>query len=198
MSVRILIIPCILLLTEACSNTITPPGRSFSYSFEDGMEGWNIAAADTGNPTVDWSIQPSAVQAYEGQHSLRFYVDNRNDASKIWIIHSYSVTPGTIYHVDVSYYFGTADFGEVNLFELLTGISGTAPADGKSFLSDTRHEDTGNGTPGHTGYLWLHKSFSKTITGNTNRRIYVIIGIWGTYEAPRTYYVDDLKVLITS
>ena len=28
--------------------------------------------------------------------------------------------------------------------------------------------------------------------------IHVVIGVWGTWETPRTYYVDDVRVRLTA
>jgi hypothetical protein len=28
-------------------------------------------------------------------------------------------------------------------------------------------------------------------------RIHIVIGVWGTWETPRTYYVDNVRLLFT-
>ena len=189
-----------LLFVQACGTELGPPEARLAFSFEQGMEGWAAAAADTGLPGgayAPWSIQPSTDLAYDGRYALKFSVANYTDAAKIWIVRPFRVTPGSSYAVEVSYAFGTADFGQANLFELLAGTFESAPVDGRSLLAGTLHEPTGNGAGGDVGYQWLRKRFRGSARGNASGLLYVVVGVWGTWEGARTYYVDDLTVSLT-
>ncbi len=54
--------------------------------------------------------------------------------------------------------------------------------------------NTGNGATGDVGYRWLRKRYQFTAATAADGRLYVIIGVWGTYEISRTYFVDDVRV----
>jgi len=56
-------------------------------------------------------------------------------------------------------------------------------------------EGTYNG--GMDGYVWLEKSIQKEITAGADGNLYIILGIWGTWEGPRTYYFDNLILKLT-
>ena len=53
-------------------------------------------------------------------------------------------------------------------------------------------EGTYNG--GTDGYIWLSKSITKEITVDDSGKIYLVLGIWGTWEGARTYYLDNINV----
>jgi hypothetical protein len=56
-------------------------------------------------------------------------------------------------------------------------------------------EGTYNG--GTDGYVWLEKSVRKEITSGADGNLYLVLGIWGTWEGPRTYYFDNLTLNLT-
>lgn len=195
-----------ILVVQGCGDSsttptqCTAPGGQYTFSFEQGLEGWTPEAADTGSPGsayAPWSIRPTTDLVCTGQQSLRLQVDNYTDAAKIWIVRAFAAEMGGTYAVDVSYAFGTADWGNANLWDLRTGATATAPVDGASFLAATVHDETGNGATNGGGYLWLRKSTHVSVRVGASGYIYVIIGIWGTWEAPRRYYLDDVAVTLT-
>ena len=56
--------------------------------------------------------------------------------------------------------------------------------------------DTGNGHPdSDVGYVWLDNSCTFAVQSNVNGKIYVILGVWGVWETPRTYYLDSIRVV---
>ncbi len=90
--------------------------------------------------------------------------------------------------------FGTSDFGEVNLFTIITGASPRRPAT----LSDlTFQGTTGNGAATNVGLRWLRKSYTLHATTGADGVLYLTVGVWGTDETTRTYYVDALHVTFT-
>ena len=197
---RFLSLAFVLPVALGCAESLRPPRTPYSFSFEQGMDDWTTAAADTGAPGgayAPWSIERSAELAYDGQYALKFHMDNYTDAAKIWIVRPFAVTPGRSYDIAISYAFGTRDFGQANLFVLLAGVFRTPPRDGPSLLAGTVQDHTGNGSDSDVGYRWLRKSVSPSISADGSGRVYVVLGVWGTWETPRTYYVDDVLVQIT-
>jgi len=193
---------CVVLLGFACACTtgVSAPEVSATFSFEQGMDGWAAVAADTGAPPgayAPWSIVPATDFAYDGEQALRLFMANHTDAAKIWIVRSFAVAPGRMYDVDVSYAFGSSDFGTLNLFDLRTGSFLSPPADGPALLAGTLHDYTGNGSDSDIGYRWLRKHVRTALRADASGLIYVVVGIWGTTEFSRTYYLDDLTVQVT-
>ncbi|MBI3578717.1 MAG: hypothetical protein HY089_04805 [Ignavibacteriales bacterium] len=142
------------------------------------------------HPSVEWSIQRAQDMSTEGTTALKLYLANLNDAGKIWIERSFLVKPNTSYQVNVKYAFASGDYGFVNLWTLITGLR-KSPAQTRDDL--TYQGNTGNGS-GAAGYKWLKKSYDFTAQSGSEGRLYLTIGVWGTWETTRTYYVDSVAV----
>jgi hypothetical protein len=192
-----------LLGIQGCGHSDSSPfvGTRSQSSFEHGMDDWTTAAADIGNPSqggyAPWSIDPSIDYASDGQWALKFHMENNTDAAKIWIVRPFTVTDGQAYRVEISYDFGTADYGPLNNFQLLIGVFSVPPADGPALIAGTTHADTGTGQNSDVEYVWLPKSFQITAPGNEKGLLYVVIGIWGTFEITRNYYLDNIVVQLS-
>jgi len=195
---RILGIAFGLLWVGGCGEAVAPPETHSTFSFEQGLDGWapdaDACEVPPGILCAPWTIERTADLAYEGQHALKFYMDNVIDGAVIWIVRPFPVTPGRSYEVDVSYAFATRDWGEVNLFVLFTGVFRAPPTD---LHVGTVQEPTGNGASSDVGYRWLRKRFHAAVSGDASGVLYVVVGVWGTWETPRTYFVDDLTVQLT-
>lgn len=175
------------------------PGGDLHFSFESGLEGWAVSATDTlvGETGIAWWVRPSASKAFEGSYALEFYMANYTDAAKIWIVRPITVSPNSPYRVTINYALGTQDWGTANLFGLITGVTVIEPRTGAD-LANTFHGDTGNGASNDVGYRWLDKRVEVDVTANAEGRLYVVVGVWGTWEGARTYYVDALHVQIVA
>ena len=182
----------------ACADVGTGPGdppMSYEYWFEDGLGDWAVRALDTelGDGHIEWSIEPSIQLARRGQWSLKYFMNNLNDAGKIWIERPFDVEPNGRYSVRLSYELASRDFGDVNLFRIITGVL-PEPADHRDALVPTYQDQTGNGYDTDVGFRWLNKDYEVTATAGEDGKLYVLIGVWGTWETPRTYYVDDVRI----
>ena len=166
------------------------------FSFEVDMQGWEARAMDLelANSTIDWSIARSQKRASEGGSSLRLYLENWNDMGKIWIEQGFVVKPNARYVVNVSYAFASADWGDANLFEIITGVLQEPPRSRYDLLYQG---GTGNGAGSDVGYVWLEKSYSFSVESDVTGKLYVVVGVWGVWETPRTYYLDSVRVVFT-
>jgi hypothetical protein len=182
----------VIFLFGGCVNN-PPEQGDYSFSFEHDMEGWSAKGTDLDNPPVEWSIQRSQEIARDGHTAIKYYLSNVNDAGKIWIERPFDVKPDSLYQVNVRYSFASADCGDINLWTIITGVVPEAPQSRDDLIYQ---KDTGNGSTG-PGYEWLDKSYDFTIQSNSSGKLYVIIGIWGTWETDRTYYVDEVQVSFT-
>ena len=189
MSKIIYLLVCIPLILAGCSTLQIP--KQTEFSFEQGMDGWVAQGTDLSNPAVEWSIELSGDMASEGDTSLKVYLNNLNDAGKIWIQRPFDVDSDSYYQVHVDYDFASADYGDLNLWTIITGAVLGPPTKADELVYQ---RDTGNGADKDEGYKWLHKTYTFDMRTGPEKEIYVIIGVWGTWETARTYYIDNIKV----
>ena len=170
------------------------PEFDLTYSFEFGLAEWFANGVDLTDPIVTWSVEPSNEQASSGTNSVRLQIDNINGMAKVWIERTVNVAPSVPYDVDISFDFGTADFGEVNLWRILSGAHTNSPATAAAL---TVQDATGNGSPANVGVRWLQKNYRVRAYSDAGGRMRIVIGVWGTWETPRTYYIDNVRLLFT-
>lgn len=196
---RICFIPLALgiaALAACADDSMTgPDGRvTFETSFETGLDGFASDGTDLDDPPIEWSIERTQEEAAEGAWSLRLDLDNLNDAGKIWIERAFDLEPGSAYDVDVTYAFGTSDFGDINTWTIIAGVDPENP----EVVGDlTFQGSTSTGGDEDVGVVWLDKSHSFTATAGATGELWVSLGVWGTSEFPRTYYLDDIRIEFT-
>lgn len=188
-----------LVLFCGCEDKSTeslPATDAHLFSFEEGMEEWQARGIDLelGDTLLTWSIRRTQEMAKSGSTAVKFYLENWNDAGKIWIEQPFVVQPNCSYDVNISYAFASADFGLANLWTIIAGVVPQRP----ETRDDLVYQDhTGNGSDTDVGYRWLEKSYACDVTAAADGEVYVMVGIWGTWETPRTYYLDSLSILFT-
>jgi hypothetical protein len=91
----------------------------------------------------------------------------------------------------VEYDFASNDYGDLNLWTVITGALLGPPTKADELVYQ---RDTGNGADKDDGYKWLHKTYSFDMRTGPEKEIIVIIGIWGTWETARNYYIDNVKI----
>lgn len=196
------ILPLLLLvgLLPGCAQVedpilVDPPEPvELSFSFEADLEGWEAVAIDTLDPPIDWRVQHTSDEAFEGAGSVELFLDNLNDQGKIWVEREVGLVSGVPYDVQVSYLLGTSDWGSVNLFTIITGVHNEPPRtpDDLSFQGNTGH-DQGEAA----GLVWLEKGYNFEVTPKGAGEVFVAIGMWGTSEFPRTYHLDNVRLRFT-
>lgn len=206
-SLRNAYVPCaaaslltgVVLAVSACSSgdpvqPAPPDPVEFSFSFDEGMEGWAAAATDTLDPPIEWHVRHSTARARSGDGSVELHLENLNDAGKVWMERSVQLEAGVTYEVDLSYAFATSDWGDFNLFTVIAGVHAAPPrtADDLTF-----QDDTGHGGEEDVGFVWQDRSYSFSVTAPPDGVLHVAVGVWGTWETTRTYFVDDLTVVFT-
>ena len=179
------------LILSGCIDDNEDMNTSFHYSFEKNMEDWMPDGTDLSDPPINWSIEPTDEQASHENRSIRLYLNNLNDAGKIWMERPFTLEPNKQYELNLSYQFATQDFGDFNLFTIVAGVSTKNPETIEDLMFQ---DDTGHHQDQDVGYVWLNKSYTFTIQTNDSGMVYVMIGVWGTWETPRTYYVDNVNI----
>ena len=163
----------------------------FFYSFEKGMDEWKTDGTDLDEPQIDWGIERTTNLSYSGDYAITLYLDNMNDAGKIWLEKSFNLSENSQYEVNISYNFATRDYGDVNLFKILTGTTTQNP---ESYNDLTVQETTGHDQGSEQGYIWLNKTYKSTIQTDESGRIFIHIGVWGTWETYRQYFIDNVNI----
>jgi hypothetical protein len=180
----------------ACADDTTGPEDivRFESSFEEGLDGFVADGTDLDDPPIEWSIERTDERADDGEWSVRLELENLNDAGKIWIERPFDLEPGRAYDVAVSYAFATADFGDINSWTIVAGVT---PEDPEVRDDLTFQGSTANGEDQDVGFVWLEKSHAFTATASPSGELWLALGVWGTSEFLRTYYLDDVEVAFT-
>lgn len=194
-------LPLLLSILDglSCNSPTESSGGVYTYSFESGMDEWRTRALDVTmnlpdtTITIPWHILQSNARASRGTKSLEFYFQNSTDAAKIWIERTFIVTSGKPYTVTVTYDFASADGGAVGGQTLVTRITAVSP-DSSSQIIAGAIGGTYNG--GGFEYRWIKKRVDSEIVPTSPGQIYVVIGVWGTFEIESTYYIDNVQVQI--
>jgi hypothetical protein len=188
-----------VLLVAGCDTVTEPrtPPIQERFIFQNDLQGWSGRAIDVhvGDDEIDWSIEHSTERATVGSGSVRLSVDNRSDAAKLWIEYSVMVAPNADYDVRIDFSLATSDWSDVNLWRVLAGALPESPAITDDLVPAFQN-DTRAGTPPGSGYVWQRRTYNEALRTGSEGMIYVIVGIWGTSEFQRTYFVDDVVLTI--
>lgn len=163
---------------------ITPkPDGSQFYSFENNSEGWTANATDLG--PADWFISRNGEFWVDGAISLKLDLNNTSGKGKVWITRAFDVVPGNKYRVSLDYAFSSRNSAD---FQLIAGVFRSPPQSGDD-LSSAFQDDTTTLSP-----LWVHKSYDFTIKSKKSSTVYVVIGVMGTKQTHREYFIDSVCV----
>ncbi|HEU4463432.1 MAG TPA: hypothetical protein VFS53_00160 [Gemmatimonadota bacterium] len=182
-----------LAIVAACSDDATGPGDGllFETSFEDGFDGFVPDGTDLDDPPVEWEIERTDERADDGEWSVRLELENLNDAGKIWIERRFDLEPGRVYDVELSYAFASADFGDINTWTIIAGVT---PVDPETAGDLPFQGSTANGADDDVGFVWLERNHELTVTTGASGEAWVSLGVWGTFEVTRAYHLDDVRV----
>lgn len=193
--VCLLSLPCLVLGAACEDDGIGPPdGLVFETSFESGLDGFAPDGTDLDDPLVEWDVALTTELSFDGDHAVRLTLDNLNDAGKIWIERRFELEPDRAYDVELSYAFASADFGDVNHWTL---IAGAVPRDPETVDDLPFQGSTGNGRDADAGFVWLELLTTQAVTTGPTGEVWLALGVWGTSEFPRSYYLDDVRVSFT-
>jgi hypothetical protein len=189
------------LVAAACADSPTANGPpAVVSSFEGGMDGWRARAMDTldGSPgdgaLAHWSVSRSEARATDGHYAIRIEIENNTDAAKVWLERELRVEPNRDYALEIEYDFATADFGDLNLFRIIAGGLTHSPVE-RAELEPLFRDETGHGFEDDQ-YRWLTKHYEQTVRSSPDGKLFVLVGVWATYEVTRVYFVDRVTVAV--
>ena len=149
------------------------------------MEGWTANATDVG--LADWSISPSTELWDDGITSLKLDLNNLSGKGKVWITRDFAVEPFSKYRVSLDYSFG----GRFREYRIIAGVFRTPPLTADD-LALAFHDDLPAELP-----RWIHRSNEFTIKSKKSSTLYVVIGVTGTFQTHREYFIDSVCVTLT-
>lgn len=166
------------------------------FTFPDGLGSWEPRAVDVfvGGEEIEWEIEWTEERSSVGEASVRFFADNRTDAAKLWIEYIFDAEPNRDYDVQVAFSFATRDWSDANLWRIIAGALPTSPQTAED-LERAFQGDTRAGPPPGDTFVWSRRSYDAAVRTQSSGRIHVIVGIWGTSEFQRTYFVDDIQLV---
>ena len=190
---------CLSLVLAACgSGGSAPPGNdpppdppgTFRDGFETGLGSWAKAfdlPPDPNDPgdVVEWSIEASAEQAFQGQQSARFVLDGRQDDGTIWLVRAFDVTPQATHTVSLSVMFWS-ESESFNTTAMVAAYAGPVPPTVELDFDTTRPLNLTAG--------WAPYAYTFEVTSGDDGRIWVAFGISAVWETWMTYYADEVRV----
>ena len=159
-----------------------------TYSFESGLEGWLPNGVDLADPLVPWSIDTSGDVVSTGAGAARFAMDNANGRGKIWLEQEYEVEPERAYDVQIMFDLASAESGDA--WRVLAGAHDASPTTAEELTVQ-------DATTAGDGYEWTERSYTVRATSDEEGLMVVVLGLWGTSAESRTYYVDNVHLVMT-
>ena len=162
----------------------------FEEGFEGSLDGWQQGAdvpddpARPGQP-VAWSIEVSSDQAAEGQSSARLTLDGKQDDGTIWLARPFSVAPGELARVYVSFELWSAS----ESFNTLANVAAYAGAQPPAAEEDFDLSQVANVAEG-----WVTYDYTFEVRGSAEGQAWVSVGISAVWETEMTYYLDNVRV----
>ena len=141
-----------------------------------------------------WAAEASTERATAGSRSVRFSLANPGGAGKVWITRELELTPNKSYTAEISFDLATSEHGVAEGWKLILCARATPPATAAAldFLGDT---SSGQATT--TGIVWAQKRFTIPVQADAEGRLYLSVGVWGTTAGTRTYWLDNIRVVLT-
>ncbi|NHK31332.1 MAG: hypothetical protein FK730_08275 [Asgard group archaeon] len=164
--------------------------------FELGFDGWvtdRDVPMDPNNPgyEVNWSITriENASRAYSGTHSLKLFIDGRQDDGVIWIEKNYTLEANKKYRVSISFQFycGMVSFNTITL------VVGYSNATNPEVEADFNEGILGTG---EEALEWKEYNKKFVIKTGNEGTIWIAVGMSVIWETEVTHYLDDLLVKI--
>jgi hypothetical protein len=184
------------LLASVCDTLgeiVIVPEFEMSFSFEAGLGAWVPGGLDLVGPPVVWSATSSAEEASDGDRSVRLHLDNLNGQAKIWILREFEVASHQGYDIDISFDLATAD-ASTDAWQIIAGAHTTPP---ESSAELSARDATAAAGAGGGELEWMNHQYAVQGQADEDGLLYILVGIWGTGPGARTYFIDDIRLVLT-
>ncbi|NHJ31635.1 MAG: hypothetical protein FK732_02120 [Asgard group archaeon] len=164
--------------------------------FELGLGDWIIdrdVPMDPNNPghEVNWSVTrvENASRAISGTHSLKLFIDGRQDDGVIWIEKSFTLKANKKYRVTISFQFYCG--GES--FNIITQVVGYCNTTNPEVEADLIEGLLGSGEQAPE---WKEYSRTMTVRTDTDGILWIAVGMSVVWETEVSHFIDDLLVKV--
>jgi hypothetical protein len=160
------------------------------FSFEGGLQGWSrdhfIDCEQDPEPCVfNWRITRSTQQAHDGNTSLKMFLDGTNDDGTIWLERRFDVKPNSTTKVRIRFWLWSEGQSDFNTWPVVA-YAGRANPETEEDFTIVGQTDRRAG--------WSRYELVQEVTAGSSGRIWVAFGFGATWETPRTYFIDSVKV----
>lgn len=163
----------------------------YSESFENDFGSW-IADADVpedpnnpGHP-VEWHITRVSNISRSSLHSLKLFIDGRQDDGTIWIETRIELKKHS--RVKVSFWL----YSEQQSFNTLATVCAFIGTKNPEAETDFYVIGAANEIAG-----WKKYEYSAILNANLNKELWVAVGISVRWETYLTYYLDDVEIEVS-
>ncbi|MHB1193781.1 MAG: hypothetical protein ACYC6F_12130 [Longimicrobiales bacterium] len=94
----------------------------------------------------------------------------------------------------MSFDLATSEHSVADAWQLILSARAVPPS---SAASLEFQGDTSSGQATTTGIVWAEKHFVFPAQADDEGRLYLSLGIWATSEGTRTYWLDNIRVVLT-
>ena len=156
------------------------------------MSNWETGAGVPQDPNrpgqpVQWLIEQSEDQHSEGNAAARFFLDGRQDDGTIWIVRTFDAPANTPLVADLSFDVWSDSESFNTLAKVAAIASSHRPEEEEDF-------DTSEAANLVTG--WMDYSYTFDVTGGSEGKGWVALGVSVVWEAEVTCYFDNVLVEI--
>jgi hypothetical protein len=164
--------------------------------FEIELGEWEVdrhVPMDPNNPghEVSWSVTrvENASRAISGTHSLKLFIDGRQDDGVIWVEKSYQLKANTTYRVTIKFQF----YCGMDSFNTITQVVGYCNTTNPEVEADLIEGLLGSG---EQAPAWKEYSRTTKVTTKSDGIIWVAVGMSVVWESFITHFIDDLQIKI--
>lgn len=161
-------------------------------SFENSFGEWSADAdvpPDPNNPgyLVEWHIDRVTNVSHSGKHSLKFFIDGRQDDGTIWIERKINVKEQAQIQIKVSFWLHS----EQESFNTIAVVCAYLGVENPEVEGDFSVIGTANEIAGWKNYTHL-----ADLNTSSNGEMWIAVGISVRWETQMTYYIDDVEIEI--
>lgn len=168
-----------------------PPLERFTEDFETGYGLWvpdaDVPIDPNTDQPVEWNVTRSADLSRSGKHSIKFFIDGKQDDGTIWIERKVLLKEGAR-RVNVTFdlYSEEESFNTIAVVCAYVGFK-DPEAEGDLVVLSQANEVAG----------WKSYSLVVDIESGKAQEAWVAVGISVRWETYMTYYIDDVIIEVT-
>lgn len=175
--------------TTLQTTTTTLPSIPTNYieGFENGFGNWT--PDNDYRVGAPWNISISNKQAYEGNYSVRMYIDaSATDDGTIWIEKPIPIPPMLKVLVNIEFQLYSSGASDVNNFFVVAHGNVSNPEIEEDFVRI-----------GYTDEIaeWKKYNYTTILDTGSYSKVWLGVGISAVWEVARTYYIDLINVSIS-